>query len=225
MLNKSSCLIVIPAYNEQASIRAVVQGAKKYADVCVINDNSTDATRDILQSIPDIHVINHTENTHIPGGLLDGMRYAVEKGYDYAVSMDAGLSHNPEEIPLFLAYPPCDLVIGCRERKINTPRYRLLLSKAGNISYNIFLDFPESIFRNKYYRDITSGFRRYSYDAMELLLSREMKSKSFDILFETAKHIYQNRMSIAEVPITYNFSNSSLNWRVFFDCLKICFKG
>ena len=101
-MTKERILVVIPAYNEEDTIEEVVLRAKKYADVCVVNDNSSDATPEILGRIDGIHVIHHKKNTHIPGGLLDGMKYAVEHDYSYAISIDAGLSHNPDEIPRFI---------------------------------------------------------------------------------------------------------------------------
>ncbi len=115
-----------------------------------------------------------------------------------------------------------DLVIGVRTQKVNTPLLRRILSKGGNLVYNFSLDFPKSLFKKRYYEDITSGFRRYSDRAMRLLLSKEIKSKSFDILFETTMYIYKNRLTISEVPITYNFSTSSLNKRVVRDCVRMC---
>ncbi len=217
-------LIIIPAYNEQDTIEEVVLRAKKHADVCVINDNSSDATPDIVSRIGGIHVIHHEKNTHIPGGLLDGMKYAVDHDYNYAIAMDAGLSHNPDEIPRFINHPPSDLAIGTRVTKINTPLLRRCLSKVGNFIYNICLDFPASVFRRRYYKDVTSGFRRYSNEAMKLILSKKIESRTFDILFETAMYVYKNRLTISEVPITYDFSNSSLNADVVKDCMKMCLK-
>jgi dolichol-phosphate mannosyltransferase len=224
MAKKSQHLIIIPAYNEEADIEETVLRAKKYADVCVIDDCSNDATPEILRRIEDIHVITHNRNTHIPGGLLDGMRYAVEKDYDYGISMDAGLSHNPDEIPLFINHPHVDLVIGSRKTKIGTPLFRRVLSKTGNFVYNISLDFPASLFNQRYYKDITSGFRRYSNKAMKLVLSKECESASFDILLETTMFIYRNNLTIDEVHITYSFSNSSLNVKVVRDCLLMSSK-
>lgn len=217
-------LVVIPAYNEEDTIEEVVLRAKKYADVCVINDNSSDATPEILNRIGGIHVIHHEKNTHIPGGLLDGMKYAVDHDYDYAIAMDAGLSHDPDEIPRFISHPPSDLTIGTRITKKNTPLCRRCLSKVGNFIYNICLDFPASVFRRRYYKDITSGFRRYSNKSMKLILSKKIESKTFDILFETAMYVYKNKLILSEVPITYDFSSSSLNPDVVKDCMKMCLK-
>ena len=223
MEKTSDCIVIIPAYNEEKTIEEVVTGAKRYVDVCVIDDCSSDATPVILRRIEKVHVIRHKRNTHIPGCLLDGMRYAVENGYDYAISMDAGLSHNPDEIPLFLNSKDADLVIGFRKERIDTPAYRRALSSMGNIIYNICLDFPGSMF-GRYLRDITSGFRKYSKRAMRVLLAEDMKSRSFDIMIESAHFIIKHNLTISEVPITYRFTTSSLNSRVILDCMKMCFK-
>jgi len=221
----SDYLIIIPAYNEEETIEELVVRAKKHADVCVINDNSKDSTPEILKKFSDIHVIHHAKNTHIPGGLLDGMRYAVEQGYAYGIAIDAGLSHNPDEISRFIEHPHSDLAIGTRVQKKNTPLFRKTLSFVGNIIYNSSLEFPVSIFKKKYYKDISSGYRRYSKKAMQLIISKKIESKSFDILFETVMYLYRNRFVISEVPITYDFSNSSLNPNVVKDCLKMCIRA
>ena len=221
---KSDYLVIIPAYNEEDTIEALVLRAKKHGDVCVVNDCSRDATRKILECIDDIMVINHEVNTHIPGAVLDGMRFAVESDYVYAITIDAGFSHNPDEIPLFIEHDAADLVIGVRTEKRNTPLLRRVLSQVGNFLYNISLDFPRSLFKKTYYKDITSGFRRYSNRAMKELISREMRSRSFDFLFESTMHIYNHPLTISNVPITYDFSNSSLNSNVVKDCLMMCLK-
>jgi dolichol-phosphate mannosyltransferase len=218
-----SCVIIIPAYNEESTIEQVVLGAKRYADVCVIDDGSSDATPEILKKISDIQVISHEKNTHIPGCVRDGMRYAVEHGYSYAITMDAGLSHNPDELPLFMNQESAALLIGYRKKKIHTPVTRRVLSRIGNIIYNISLDFPKSMF-HRYYRDISSGFRRYSSEAMQLLLSRNTASRSFDIMVESVYFIYTHNLRIAEVPISYRYSSSSLNLNVIKDCIRMCFK-
>jgi len=202
----------------------VISKSRRYADVCVIDDCSTDSSSEIIDAIDDIHVIHHARNTHIAQGILDGMAYAVEKGYTHAITMDAGLSHNPDEIPLFLKYDGAHVVLGRRVIKMNTPFHRRALSAIGCFVYNVFLDFPRINF-NPYYGDLTTGFRKYSREAMELLLATPIKSRSFDFLFESTMHIYKSGMTIAEVPITYNFSNSSLNMIVIFDCIKMVLRS
>lgn len=223
-MKNSDFLIVIPAYNEEATIKELVTRARMFGDVCVVDDCSIDATPEILKNIQNIHVIRHEKNTHIPGAIMDGLQYANKHKYKYAVTLDSGFSHNPDEIPLFKKAPHSDLLIGSRTIKINTPLYRKFLSTVGNYIYNISLDFPRSIFKKIYYKDITSGFRRYSEKAIALLVSKKMESKSFDFLFESAMFIYKNGFKISEIPISYNTSNSSLNSRVVGDCIFMCLK-
>ena len=225
MLNQERYLVIIPAYNEEATIREVVNRAQVYADVCVIDDCSQDRTGEILDSIENIHVIRHEKNTHIPGVVLDGMRYAVDKDYDYAITMDAGLSHDPDELSRFISNPPTDLIIGTRITKKGTPLFRRVLSKMANLAYNCALDFPANTIKPIQYNDLTSGYRRYSNRAMRLIISRKIESKSFDILFETTMFIYNNGLTISEVPVSYTFSNSSLNRRVVQDCIMMCMKS
>ena len=218
-----TCIVIIPAYNEEDNIDRVVRGALVYTDVCVVNDGSTDATPELLDAIDGIHVIHHRTNTHIPGCIRDGMRYAVDKGYRYAITMDAGLSHDPHEIPRFLKHRKADLVLGCRVLHYGTPLQRRMLSKIGNLAYNVCLDFPRTLFSNRY-RDVTSGFRLYSNRAMRLILSHECESRSYDVMLETAHLICANRLRIEEADISYRYSNSSLNYGVVCDCLLLCVK-
>lgn len=223
-MKNASTVIIIPCYNEADTIEEVVSRAKQYADVCVIDDCSTDSSPEILAAIDGIHIIRHDKNTHIARGILDGMAYAVEKGYTHAITMDAGLSHNPDEIPRFLECDGADVVLGRRVTKINTPLKRRILSAIGGFVYNVFLDFPRLVFK-PYYGDLTTGFRKYSKAAMDVLLATPIKSRSFDFIFESIMHVHKAGLSIAEVPISYNFSNSSLNSRVIVDCIKMVLKS
>jgi glycosyltransferase involved in cell wall biosynthesis len=74
---QSRFLAVIPAYNEAASIGELVVRASRYADVCVVDDASTDGTAEIALATGRAHCIRHATNTHIAGGILDGLRFAV----------------------------------------------------------------------------------------------------------------------------------------------------
>jgi len=86
-------LVVVPAFNEASSIEEVVRRVTSHADVCIIDDASTDGTGDRVADMPRTFVIRHERNTHIAEGILDGFRYAIEAGYDFCVTMDAGLPH------------------------------------------------------------------------------------------------------------------------------------
>jgi dolichol-phosphate mannosyltransferase len=217
-------LVIIPAYNEADSIAELLDRCAKHSalvDVCVVNDASTDDTRAIVEARPDVHLINHEQNTHIPGGVLDGMRHALSSGYRWAIAMDAGLSHDPDDIPKFYEQREFDVVMGRRISKSNTPLRRHVLSMAGNFLYNYALDPRLIIWKRTSYGDLTSGYRLYSKACMELLLSRKMEARTFDFIIEAMMFAHRNGLAMTEVPIHYAFTGSSLNMRVIRDALRM----
>ncbi len=213
-------LVVIPAYNEESTIAQVVRSSREHADVCVVDDASTDRTPQILAGLPGVHVIRHPKNTHIARAILDGMRYAFDEGYDYCITMDAGLSHDPALIPRFRDQAGADLVLGRREKKVDVPLYRKALSRTGNALLNLALNPRNLLGGGAGLRDVTSGYRMYSRDAVRLLLGCDMQSRSFDFHLEALAYVYRKGMRIAEIPITYLHTNSSLRWRVLRDAFR-----
>lgn len=218
---KNSTIIVIPAYNEEKTIKEVVKRSLSFADVCVVNDCSKDRTAEIVRSVPGVNCITHIKNTHIPQAILDGMKYAIEHKYKYVITMDAGLTHKPEELDKFINAPYSDLVLGVRENKKNTPAYRKFLSYIATFLINFSLRPINSNLPPAKFHDATSGFRRYSKKAIKLILSKKLKANTFDFHTETLMIIYRNGLTIKEVPITYNFTNSSLNMKVILDSFKM----
>jgi dolichol-phosphate mannosyltransferase len=215
MLKREDFLVVIPAYNEEETIGEVIRRTLPLADICVVNDASTDNTESIIRSFDTVVCITHEKNTHIPRATLDGMQYALDRGVSYIVTMDAGLTHKPEELPLFLDFPDCDLVIGVRTKTENVPFYRRLISRTATFLMNLAIRPAGSQLPGPRLRDATSGYRRFSRRAVELLLNRKMKAKAFDFHTESLALIARNGFSIGEVPISYEFSKSSFNSKVF----------
>ncbi|MEW6186940.1 MAG: glycosyltransferase family 2 protein [Thermodesulfobacteriota bacterium] len=215
MQKRKDVMVVIPAYNEEETIGELIRRTLPYADICVVNDASKDRTESIIRSFEGVTCITHEKNTHIPRATLDGMQYALDRGFSYVVTMDAGLTHKPEELPLFLDYPECDLVIGVRTKTENVPLYRRFISRTATVLMNLALRPKGKRFSGPWLRDATSGYRRFSRPALELLLKREMKAKAFDFHTESLALIARNGLSLGEVPITYEFSTSSFNAKVF----------
>lgn len=213
-MHASRTLVIIPAYNEAESIAEVVTRAAVHGPVLVVNDGSTDRTGEIAGALPGCSVIHHQKNTHIPGAILDGFRFALAEGYDYAITMDAGLSHDPSMIASLIAQPEADLVLSYRPSPKNVPLYRRALSRAAAHLVNLAIRQPRWKIWKRGYRDVTSGYRRYSRRAMEAVVAAPMVCKSFDFHLEALAVVSYAGLTIREVPITYVFSNSSLTRRV-----------
>ncbi|TGL61988.1 glycosyltransferase family 2 protein [Leptospira ognonensis] len=213
-------LVVIPAYNEESTIEEVVRGAIKYADVSVTDDCSKDKTPEILKKLQSefpnrLFVIRHDKNTHIPRGIQDGMKLAVEKGYDWVVTMDAGLSHDADRLPDFINHESCDLVIGSRKETVNVPFYRRVISFLAARVMNYCLSKGLFNIVGPNIKDCTSGYRRYSKDAFEKIAAYPLESIAFDFHMEALSIISLAGGSVRELPIKYIFSNSSFNSKVF----------
>jgi len=228
-LEKNFYLVVIPAYNEEASIEEVVRKSVKYADVCIVDDGSKDKTPQILESLKKefsdkLFIIRHPKNTHIPKAIQDGMKFALSKGYQYVVTMDAGMSHDPENIPMFMEYPHCDLLIGKREKTEGVPLYRKLISYLGSKLMNYCISSGKLDLLGPKIQDCTSGYRRYSKFAYERIANAKLESVAFDFHLEALALTYKNGGSVREIGISYKFSNSSFNKKVLKLALAFAWK-
>jgi len=160
-------LVIIPAYNESASILQVVAELRRIApdyDHIVINDGSSDNTIQLLQG-EGIPYLNLAINLGIGAVVQTGYCYALQQGYDYAIQLDGDGQHDPAYLQILLAPLVdncCDLVIG--SRFLGEGSYRsTALRRFGIacISQIIRLCCGVSI------RDATSGFRGINRSLME----------------------------------------------------------
>ena len=112
-------LIIIPAYNEEASIESVIRRIKEHCPTCdyvVVNDCSTDSTATVCKE----NGFNHITlplNLGIGGAVQCGYMYAKENDYDIAVQIDGDGQHDPafvEALLAPLAAGEADLAIGSR---------------------------------------------------------------------------------------------------------------
>ena len=213
-------LAVIPAYNEEATIGEVARKARRHLDVCVVNDASTDATAEIARSVEGVHVISHERNTHLARAILDGMRYAVEQDYDFCITLDAGMSHDPDVIPRFQSRTDADLVLGVRTTRIGVPLYRRALSWGAAVVVNLVIARRRVPWGGAGLRDVTSGYRMYSRDALDVLLDANLQCRAFGFHMEALTVLYRAGARIEEIPISYVYSNSSLRAAVVVEGLR-----
>jgi len=164
-LNKSRrpVLVVIPAYNEAATVAEVVRDviANAVCDVVVVNDASSDDTAAQARRAG-AAVIDLPLNLGAWGATQTGMRYAQRNRYDAVVTFDADGQHHAESLPTLLAALEAgnaDVVIGT---------YAQRLSTAKRIAWWYF-----RMLTGLPVQDFTSGLRAYSRRAARTLASRE----------------------------------------------------
>lgn len=112
--------VLIPAYNEHASLPALleeVRGVLPDCDIIVVSDGSTDATARVAGEGGAI-VLDLPCNLGVGGAVQAGFRFALERGYERVVRIDGDGQHPPAEIPKLLERmrrEPADLVVGVRQ--------------------------------------------------------------------------------------------------------------
>ena len=137
-------LIISPTYNERKNIESLVEQIFKLDPsfhLLIIDDNSPDGTAKKVQELQNKFINLHLECRPEKAGLgtayLFGFKWALKKGYDSVVQIDADLSHDPNDIPRLVSnLNDNDLVIGSRYIQgvsvVNWPIRRLILSYGAN---------------------------------------------------------------------------------------------
>lgn len=184
--------IIIPAYNEEASIGGVLQGLdawRERAEIIVIDDASTDRTAEIAQAAG-VRVMRHLHNKGYGAGLKTGIRAAVG---DIVVMMDADSEHDAAQISLLLDHlGDNDMVVGARGKGSHAPLLRRpgkwLLSQVAN--YLAQANIP----------DLNSGFRACRKDVALRFLHILPNGFSFSTTLTLA--LFKEGYNTAYVPIT-----------------------
>ena len=164
-------LVIVPTYNERDNIEIItgrLRTAVPDVDLLIVDDGSPDGTGDIADKLAahddQVHVLHRTSKAGLGAAYVAGFGWALERGYDVAVEMDADGSHAPEQLPrLLAALHDADLVLGARwvdgGEVENWPLSRKLLSRGGNTYARVALGIP--------LHDATGGFRAYRRAVLE----------------------------------------------------------
>ena len=97
------CCVLIPTYNNSTKLEQVIKDVFEYTDdIVVVNDGSTDATEDILLKYPNLKIARHEKNEGKGVALQTGFRFALSKGYHYAITIDSDGQHMAHDLPKFL---------------------------------------------------------------------------------------------------------------------------
>jgi len=156
--------IVIPAFNEEINLMVLLPKVMKYCnefDIIVVNDGSIDGTAQVVERFTKtnrkIKLLSHPFNIGGGASVQTGVRFALLKGYDYVIQVDADNQHDPAEVKKLLEpllNDEADLVIGSRflgKTYFRTSPIRLLGIK--------FYSKMASILTKQKITDVTSGFK------------------------------------------------------------------
>ena len=203
----ANTLVVIPTYNEAENIPRLIPAVLQQSweiDVLVVDDGSPDGTakivKDMGQENTRIHLLERLGKMGLGSAYVAGFKFALERGYQFVFEMDADFSHNPNEIPNFLAKAAeFDLVVGSRYtngvRVLNWPIKRLLLSYTANVYTRFMTGIP--------LHDATGGFKCFRRSVLEAINLDKIKSNGYAFQIEMSFKAWKKGFRIAELPIVF----------------------
>ncbi|MGR3318640.1 MAG: glycosyltransferase family 2 protein [Candidatus Anammoxibacter sp.] len=203
-------LLTLPAFNQSDSISGIIQEAKKYdVDILVIDDGSTDDTKQKIVKAKDVFKIFHAENLGYGRTLINSFQYAIDNAYDFIITMDTDGQHMPDEIPLFInEIPKWDMVSGSRyldktNKRNDVPpdRYRINKEITSTINRITGLNITDSF----------CGFKAYTVNSLKKL---NLMADGYGMPLQVWIQAWQLGFKIKEIPVklvyndfTKRFSN------------------
>ena len=206
MSNQKKILIFTATYNEAENIDELVKIIKNQEsnlDLLIIDDNSPDKTADKIISLqkiyPKIFLIKRSGKLGLDSAHKEGYDFALRNNYDFFISMDADLSHDPNEIKNFIKHlNDFPFVIGSRYMKGGKclmKNNRLIMSKYGNLlmKYLLRIDCNE----------FTTSYRGFNIEKLKNFNLDMVKTKGYSFFMGTIYEIVKKNYTVKEIPIIF----------------------
>ena len=201
-------VVVLPTYNESENIDTFLRAVRKAApttDVLVVDDNSPDGTGRLADELGEelgrIEVLHRPAKDGLGSAYRAGFETVLDGRYDIVISMDADMSHDPEQLSQIIALVAdgADVVIGSRYvpggGTTDWPVHRQLLSKWGNLYTRAVLGVDA--------RDCTSGYRAYRATSLAAIDPTSTTADGYAFLTELVRRLTRNGAAIVETPIIF----------------------
>ena len=208
-MNKNNLAIIIPAYNEAGRIATTIAGIRKFgnADIVVVDDGSNDDTASEARAAG-ARVIELPFNLGYGAALQTGFKYALDKGYEFAVQMDADGQHDPLSMEALISpvlKDEVDVVIG--SRFLDKGNYKApFVRRMGMYFFGIIT----SVVTGRRITDPTSGFQALNKKVMEFYASDAYPADYPDA--DVIIMLYRQGFRFKEVPvIMHNAAKRSMH--------------
>lgn len=203
-------IVIIPTYNEQENIEAIIRkvlSMKGAYDILVIDDGSPDGTasivKNLMQEYPErLHLIERSGKLGLGTAYISGFKWSLEHGYDYIFEMDADFSHDPNDLPRL--YEACasgcaGVSVGSRYcdgiSVVNWPLGRILMSYCASLYVRTVLGVD--------IRDTTAGFACYRRQVLETMDLDAVEMKGYGFQIEMKYSAVKLGFKVAEVPVIF----------------------
>ena len=235
----SDTLVIIPTYNEKENIEAIIKAVfsqKKDFHVLVVDDNSPDGTSTIVENLINdfpnqLFIEKRAGKNGLGTAYIHGFKWALKKGYDYIMEMDADFSHNPND--LIRLYNAChdnnaDVSVGSRYSQgvnvVNWPMKRVLLSYFASKYVRFITGMP--------IHDTTAGFVCYKRKVLETINLNKIRFVGYAFQIEMKFKAWKHKFNIQEVSVVFtdrtkgeSKMSGSIVYEALFGVIKLRIKG
>lgn len=235
----SDALVIIPTYNEKENIEPIINAVfqqDKDFHILVVDDNSPDGTAEIVKSLmqqypESLHIEERTGKNGLGTAYIHGFKWALAKGYEYIIEMDADFSHNPKD--LIRLYNACeiegaDVSVGSRYSQgvnvVNWPMKRVLLSYFASKYVRFITGIPV--------HDTTAGFVCYKRNVLETIKLDKIRFVGYAFQIEMKFKAWKHKFKIQEVSVVFtdrtkgeSKMSGGIVYEALFGVIKMRLKG
>ncbi|MCX7825098.1 MAG: polyprenol monophosphomannose synthase [Verrucomicrobiae bacterium] len=224
-------LVIVPTYNERENLPRLIEAVlatTPEVEMLIVDDNSPDGTGGLADEIaaknPRVHVMHRPGKLGLGTAYIAGFRWALERDYEAVMEMDADFSHDPRELPAFLAAAKdADVVIGSRYKQgvrvVDWPLRRLLLSYGASRYVRLITGMP--------IHDPTGGFKLFRRHVLAALNLEQVHSEGYSFQIEMNYRCWMAGFRLVEIPITFvdrRVGVSKISRRIVWEALWVVWR-
>jgi dolichol-phosphate mannosyltransferase len=200
-------IICLPTYDERDNILPILSAIHEAVpgiDVLVVDDGSPDGTGRIADEVaardPRVVVLHRARKEGLGKAYLAGFAWALERGYDLVLEMDADFSHDPRDLPALLEKArEADLVLGSRYvpggGTVNWGLGRRLVSRGGSLYARAILGVSV--------RDLTGGFKCFRREVLQAIDLSSVECSGYAFQIELTYRALLKGLAVTEIPIVF----------------------
>ncbi len=222
-------LIIVPTYNEKDNLSVLVKRVLEElnnAEMLIVDDASPDGTGELADDLAAgdsrIHVIHRSGKLGLGTAYICGFKWALERDYGAIFEMDADFSHDPADLPRFVAAMEQDrevsVVLGSRYVKgggtVNWGILRKIISRGGSLYARTILGVP--------IRDLTGGFKLFRRSTLEAIDLEQVQSEGYAFQIEMTYRCFLKGLKVREIPIMFidrRVGQSKMSRKIFLEAI------
>ena len=207
MSGEKKILVFTATFNELDNIKNLVSSIKKQPSnphILIIDDNSPDGTSEEIKKLQNnfknLFLIKRNNKLGLDSAHKEAYEFALKNNYDLLITMDADLSHDPNELSNFIRnLEEFPVVLGSRYidgGQCLMKGRRLIFSKYGNLIIKFIFQLECNEF--------TSSYRGFNLKKLNNFHLNLIKTKGYSFFMGTVHEIFKQKFKVKEIPIIFN---------------------